>query len=193
MRRAAAWLASALFMPAAFAADDAPMADAGRLASPAGLSALIACDGHPDDLLAIAPAVGDPLKAVAFGWRPLPAANMFMSEFELNAPVQVFGRSSTRIAFSGTAVMAVLDEADPHPLAKQLQLETAIDTPQKAMFGREVRSVDVVDRITGAPRIESAVLTVSTVATHPGKVLAGCSYGLDEPDTPQDAPAAAGK
>lgn len=193
MRLAAAWLASALFMPAAFAADDAPVADAARLASPAGLSALIACDGHPDDLLAIAPAVGDPLKAVAFGWRSLPAANMFMSEFELNAPVQVFGRSSTRIAFSGTAVMAVLDEADPHPLAKQLKLETAIDTPQKAMFGREVRSVDVVDRKTGAPRIESAVLTVSTVATHPGKVLAGCSYGLDEPDAAQDTPAATGK
>ena len=110
MRLAAAWLASALAMPA-FAADDAPTADATRLASPAGLSALIACNGHPDDLLAIAPAVGDPLKAVAFGWRPLPATNMFMSEFELNAPVQVFGRSSTHIAFSGTAVMAVLDEA----------------------------------------------------------------------------------
>lgn len=95
--------------------------------------------------------------------------------------MRVFGRSSTHIAFSGTAVMAVLDEADPHPLARQLHLETAIDTPQKAMFGREVRNVDVVDRKTGAPRIESAVLTVSpAVATHPGKVLAGCSYGAGQ-------------
>ena len=188
MRRAVLLLGAALAAPA-FAADDAPAAEAARLASPAGLSALIACDGHPGDLLAIAPAVGDPLKAVAVGWRPLPASNMFMSEFELNAPVQVFGRSSTRIAFAGTAVMAVLDEADPHPLARQLRLEAAIDTPQKAMFGREVRSMEATDPETGEARIESAVLTVSTVASHPGKVLAGCSYGLDRADEAADEPA----
>ena len=38
--------------------------------------------------------------------------------------------------------------------------------------------------------IESAVINVSNVDSHPGKTLAGCSYSLDPPDTGPEASAA---
>ena len=39
--------------------------------------------------------------------------------------------------------------------------------------------------------IESAVINVSNVDSHPGKTLAGCSYSLDPPET-EDADAGTG-
>ena len=43
----------------------------------------------PEEFMALAVAQQDPLKAVALGWRPLPQANMFLSEYELAAPLTV--------------------------------------------------------------------------------------------------------
>lgn len=143
------------------------------------LPALIECRAQLSDFRSLAPALSDPLKAVALGWKPLPQANMFMTEFELNVPIRVFGHDASRIAFSGDGIVAVLDLVDPRPLAKQLELETAIDTPEKAMFGKEVRGAEAIDAKTGTSTYESAVLTLSTVTSHPGKTLAGCSYSLD--------------
>lgn len=161
------------------------------------LPALIQCQAGVEDFHALAPILEDPLKAVALGWRPLPQANLFMTEYVLTTPIEVFGHPSDRIAFSGSGIVAVLDLPDPRPLARQLELETGVDTPSKVMFGREVRSDDVVDAATGTTLIESVILSVSNVTSHPGKTLAGCSYSLDrpgdenapdEPD-PEDAPA----
>lgn len=154
------------------------------------LAALIECRQTLADFHYLAPALADPLQAVALGWRPLPQANMFMTEFVLNSPVKVFGHDTDHIAFTGDSIIALLDLADPRPLAKQLELETAIDTPAKAMFGKEVSSIEDRDEATGTVYIRSAVLNVSNVASHPGKTLAGCSYSLDmaeEPEEPADA------
>lgn len=145
------------------------------------LAALIECRQRVADFSALAPVLADPLKAVALGWRPLPQTNRFMIEYELNTPVTAFGHPTTRIAFSGPSVMAILDLPDPRPLARQLGLEAAVDTPEKAMFGRELVSADTTDPATGEPMIESIVLSVSNVDSHPGKTLAGCSYSLDLP------------
>jgi hypothetical protein len=157
------------------------------------LAALIECRGDLGQLAALAPVLEDPLKAVALGWEPLPQANMFMSEYRLLAPIRVFGHDTQYIAFSGGGVAALLDLPDPRPLAKQLELETAIDTPAKAMFGKEVRSDEVHDSATGKVLIDSAVLNVSNVSSHPGKTLAGCSYSQDLPedDAEEEAPAPA--
>jgi hypothetical protein len=154
------------------------------------LPALIECRGDLGRLAALAPMLEDPLKAVAMGWEPLPQANMFMSEYRLLAPIRVFGHDTDHIAFSGSGVVAVLDLPDPRPLAQQLALETAVDTPAKAMFGKEVRSEEIRDPAAGEVLIDSAVLNVSNVSSHPGKTLAGCSYSLDrvEDDAPEDAP-----
>jgi hypothetical protein len=161
-------------------------------ATTSDLASLIECRGDIADLTALAPALEDPLKAVALGWRPLPQANMFMTEYRLASPIRVFGNDTDHIAFTGGSVMAILDLPDPRPLAKELALETAIDTPAKAMFGRELRSEETRDAKNGKVLIESVVLNVSNVASHPGKTLVGCSYSLDVPEeeAPEDtAPA----
>ena len=152
------------------------------------LPALIECRASHADFVALGPLLGNPLKAVAAGWQPLPQANMFMSEFRLVRPARVFGHDADRIAFTGTGIVAVLDLPDPRPLAKQLDLETAYDTPEKFMSGKEVRSDDAV-RADGKAIIDSAVISVSNVGSHPGKTLAGCSYSqelLEEPEPPAD-------
>ncbi|CAN4278398.1 hypothetical protein LJR125_001261 [Pseudoxanthomonas sp. LjRoot125] len=161
-------------------------------ATTSDLASLIECRGDIADLTALAPALEDPLKAVALGWRPLPQANMFMTEYRLASPIRVFGNDTDHIAFTGGSVMAILDLPDPRPLAKELALETAIDTPAKAMFGKELRSEETRDAKNGKVLIESVVLNVSNVASHPGKTLVGCSYSLDVPEeeAPEDtAPA----
>jgi hypothetical protein len=158
-------------------------------ATTSDLASLIECRGDIADLTALAPALEDPLKAVALGWRPLPQANMFMTEYRLASPIRVFGNDTDHIAFTGGSVMAILDLPDPRPLAKELALETAIDTPAKAMFGKELRSEETRDAKNGKVLIESVVLNVSNVASHPGKTLVGCSYSLDVPEeeAPEDA------
>lgn len=177
-------LALACALPAAAAPAPAPAS------TPAiDLPALLECRQGVADFAALAPLLADPLKAVAQGWRPLPQSNLFMSEYALVRPIQVFGHSTDRIAVAGASVMAILDLADPRPLARQLQLEAAVDTPEKAMFGRELVSRDVTDPKTGEPMIESIILSLSTVKSHPGKTLAGCSYSLDLPEDPDAAPA----
>ncbi|MBB6365486.1 hypothetical protein FHR56_000599 [Xanthomonas sacchari] len=170
-------------------APPAPPAAAPAATAAIDLPALLECRQHVADFTALAPLLADPLKAVAHGWRPLPQSNLFMTEYALTRPIQVFGYSSERIAFSGASVMAILDLPDPRPLAKRLNLEAAVDTPDKAMFGREVLSRDVRDPKTGEPMIESIILSVSTVKSHPGKTLAGCSYSLDLPEEPGAPPA----
>ncbi len=174
----------ALSLPLSVAAQDAPP----------DLAALIECRGDLGQLGALAPLLEDPLKAVSQGWQPLPQANMFMSEYRLLTPIRVFGHDTDHIAFSGGGIVALLDLPDPRPLAKQLALETAVDTPAKAMFGKEVRSEEVRDQASGKALIDSAVLNVSNVSSHPGKTLAGCSYSLDlaeddaEGETGDEAP-----
>ncbi|HEY5972570.1 MAG TPA: hypothetical protein VIT22_11545 [Pseudoxanthomonas sp.] len=152
------------------------------------LPGLIECKRELADFNYLAPALADPLKAVSLGWRPLPQANLFLTEFKLNAPIRVFGHSTDHIAFSGGGVIAILDLPNPRPLAKQLELETAIDTPAKAMFGKELRSTERRDEASGVIYIDSAVLNVSNVDSHPGKTLVGCSYSLDLEEEPETAP-----
>ena len=146
------------------------------------LAALIECRQRVADFAQIFPASHDPLKSVALGWRPLPSSNPFMTEFALLRPIAIFGHMTHQIAFSGGSIMAVLDLADPHPLAKSLHLVPAVDNADKVMFGRELLSRDTTNPATGIPAIESIVLNVATVHTHPGKTLVGCNYSLDDPD-----------
>ena len=185
-RPVCALLALLLAAPAMVAAqEDATPRDAAP-----GLSALLECRLGYEDFMAYMPVLQDPLRAVALGWRPLPQANPFMLEYRLNAPVAVFGHQADHIAFAGDGVVAVLDLADPRVLARELQLETGVDTPQKAIFGREARAEEVTGPDGTPGWIESAVINVSNVDSHPGKTLAGCSYSLDPPDAGPEAPAA---
>jgi hypothetical protein len=152
------------------------------------LPGLIECRRELADFHYLAPALVEPLQAVALGWRPLPQANLFMTEFMLNTPISVFGHGTDHIAFTGDSIIAILDLADPRPLARQLELETAVDTPAKAMFGKELRSHEQRDEASGISLIDSVVLNVSNVSSHPGKTLVGCSYLMDTLEEPEAAP-----
>lgn len=176
----------------------APAASDSPAAHPAApdLAALIACEREVADFLALAPVLQDPLRAVALGWRPLPQRNLFLTEYALTAPIRVFGHETRHVAFSGDNAMAVLDLPDPRALARQLELEALIDTPEKAMFGKELRSTEHADPGSDAVRYESVILNLSTVDSHPGQTLAGCSYSVEtatetppaEAGPPADAP-----
>ncbi|WNH51524.1 hypothetical protein [Stenotrophomonas oahuensis] len=145
------------------------------------LPALIECRQRVADYDAVTAVVADPLKAVANGLQPLEQRNQFMAEYRLASPITVFGQRAEYITVSGASIMAILDVADPRPLAKGLKLEDGVDNPDKFMAGREVVARDVTDPRTGEPMIESIILSVSTVQSHPGKTLAGCTYSLDLP------------
>ncbi len=180
--------------PACLALLAALSAPAFAEAPPLDLPALIECRQRVSDYEAVAPVVADPLKAVANGLQPLPQTNQFMTEFRLAAPITVFGERAEYIAVAGASIMAILDLADPRPLARRLALEDGVDTPQKFMAGRELVSRDVTDPRTGEALIESVILSLSTVKSHPGKTLAGCTYSLDLPpeeETPPASPTAA--
>lgn len=183
--RPAGLLLLALLSAPALAATAAPAP------APLDLAALIECRKRVADYDAVAPVVADPLRAVANGMQPLPQNNQFMSEFRLATPLTVFNQRTEYVAVSGASIMAILDVADPRPLAKALALEDGVDNPDKFMAGREVVSRDVTDPRTGEPMIESIILSLSTVKTHPGKTLAGCTYSLDLPaEEEQDRPPA---
>jgi hypothetical protein len=154
------------------------------------LAALIECRQRVADYDAVATVVDDPLKAVANGMAPLPQTNQFMAEYRLATPLTVFDQRTEQVTVSGASIMAILDVADPRPLAKALKLEDGVDNPDKFMAGREVVSRDVTDPRTGEPMIESIILSVSTVKSHPGKTLAGCTYSLDLPAEDEEAPPA---
>ena len=52
---------------------------------------------------------------------------------------------------------------------------------------KELRSEESRDAESGQVLIESVVLNVSNVSSHPGKTLVGCSYSLDLPEDAPDA------
>ena len=155
--------------PDAYAAETAPAHD---------LPALIECRAQHADFAALTKTLGNEADRTRLGIAPRPQANPYMTEFTLAEPVTVFGRRTAHIAYYGENIIAVLDLPDPRPLAKELQLETAIDTPERAMFGKEVRGAETRGA-NGEALYDSAVLNVANVASHPGKTLAGCSYALD--------------
>ncbi|KQR10756.1 MULTISPECIES: hypothetical protein [Xanthomonas] len=170
-----AWFAltCVLLSPSAVLAQTAPVRP--------DLPALIECRQRIGDFNALTPVLADPLKAVALGWTPLEQSNLFMTEYTLNTPINVFGHSTTHIAFSGASVMAILDLPDPRPLAKRLDLELGVDNAEKVMYGRELVSEDTTSPKTGEAMIESVVLSVTNVKSHPGKTVVGCGYSLDLP------------
>jgi hypothetical protein len=145
------------------------------------LPRLIACDGYDvPGYNAFAMWMWDnAARAKSVGLTKEPSGNIMLSQYRLTSPITVFGRQTSTIVFSNSGPLAVFDEADPHPLAKQLGIDPAIDTPgkfmgEKVMAQSEKRFEDT--EIIFRTRI---TLNVSTVTSHPGKTLAGCSYRID--------------
>ncbi|MFJ6326757.1 MULTISPECIES: hypothetical protein [unclassified Rhizobium] len=123
-----------------------------------------------------------PESAVAmkqFGITELPSSNPLLREFQLAEPVSVFGRQTSRIAFASSGPLAVLDEPDPHPLAKTLGVTATIDQPNKFLGAKEILSSR--EQLENSDTVLHTLITlnVSTDDSHPGKTLAGCSYSIE--------------
>ncbi len=76
--------------------------------------------------------------------------------------------------------MAVLDGIAAPDLARQLDVPAMVSSTDK-FLGEKVVTESTDD--TGGVSLSTRItLNVSTVDTHPGKTLAGCSYALDVGD-----------
>lgn len=123
---------------------------------------------------------GEPDAARKLSWKEVPSGNPFLNQYRLPAPVHVFGRETGTIAFTATGPMAVLDGIAAPDLARQLDVPATVSTPNK-FLGEKIMAESTED--TGGVRLSTRItLNVSTVDSHPGKVLAGCSYAIDVGD-----------
>ncbi|MBC2670322.1 hypothetical protein ACFOON_17240 [Novosphingobium piscinae] len=199
MRRAAA-LAALLRLATA------PAGAAGETFDPARVSEVdaIACHLTAPEYNGFALAVdGEDGIAVQRHWRRIETDNPFLAEYELPAPITVAGQSTRRIAFSSSAILAVLDLADPAVVAGPEGVANAADPegliaglvqagratraeieagrPFRKFLGQKVLT-DVTEPATdGASFGTHTVIarSISNVSSHPGKTLYGCSYRID--------------
>jgi hypothetical protein len=125
--------------------------------------------------------VGDeaPQARARLGLTEEKSANFLLKAYALKAPITVFGRQTRHIVFNSSGPMAVLDEADPHPLARQLDIQPTIDQPGKFLGAREISAKSDKGEAGGFTYTTHVTLNVSTVTSHPGKTLAGCSYTFE--------------
>ncbi|WP_274627277.1 hypothetical protein [Arvimicrobium flavum] len=147
---------------------------------PAGLdlAAMIRCDMDARDYNAFAMWFAtNPDAAARLGWSAADSQNPFLGQYSIETPVEVFGHATRDIAFTSTGPLAVLKDVAPRELAGTLGVDPMIDTPEK-FLGQKILEEKTED--VGGTTIETTVvLNVSTVDTHPGATLAGCSYSVE--------------
>ena len=115
--------------------------------------------------------------AEALGWSTRPSENPFLQEYDLSAPIQVFGRATAHIALTATGPMAVLVAVSPEDLSAELGVTPIVTSPEKFLGEKVI--VDKRDEDGGTVFVTRIALNVSTVTTHPELTFAGCSYVLD--------------
>ena len=76
--------------------------------------------------------------------------------------------------------MAVLEGIAAPDLARQLDVPATVSTPDK-FLGEKVLA-ESTENTSGVSLSTRITLNVSTVESHPGKALAGCSYLIDVGD-----------
>ncbi|MFE0017219.1 hypothetical protein ACFWXH_20385 [Mesorhizobium sp. NPDC059054] len=120
---------------------------------------------------------GEPEAAGELGWRKVDSGNPFLSQYELEKPLTVFGTETKALVFTSSGPMAVLEGVTATDLARKLGIEPMISTEQKFLGEKVIlEKTETSEGVTLATRVS---LNVSTVESHPGKVLAGCSYKIE--------------
>ncbi|MDL2400135.1 hypothetical protein [Rhizobium mayense] len=114
-----------------------------------------------------------------FGITEQPSNSLLLREFKLAKPITVFGRQTDRIAFASSGPLALLNEVDPHPIAKQLDVTAAVDRFDKFLAEKEIFSKKEQLENSDTVLHTRIALDVSTDIYHPGKTLAGCSYSIE--------------
>ena len=141
------------------------------------LPALLQCEATVGDYNELAFwLTGESGSPEKLGWTKVESGNPFLLQYEMNKSVSVFGGETRTLAFAGSGILAVLDDntTSAPALARKLGIDPILDTPAKFMGEKEIaKEVEENEMLTVTTRIS---LNVSTVDSHPGKVLAGCSY-----------------
>jgi hypothetical protein len=119
--------------------------------------------------------------AEALGWRARPSDNPFLQEYDLPASIGVFGHHTERIALTATGPMAVLDGVAPAALAAVLGIKPIVASPEKFLGEKVI--VEKREDDGGMVFVTRVSLNVSSVVTHPGLTLAGCSYSIETSQT----------
>ena len=111
------------------------------------------------------------------GWTEMDSGNPLLGQFKLPKPVSVFGYETDSVVFTSSGPMAVLDNVSPQGLADKLGISPMTASPDK--FLGEKAIVEESGEEAGITLKTRIALNVSTVGSHPGKTLAGCSYQIE--------------
>jgi hypothetical protein len=144
---------------------------------PPDLVRLVTCGGTMKDYGAFALKFSDEL-ARAWGWKAAPSTDSLLKVYTLPNPLTVFGEKATRLALSGSGVVALLS-VPVRDLARRLGLRPIAESGATLIFGKTVHEARETDKASGTTISEKISLSVSTSDSFAGTTLAGCSYVLD--------------
>lgn len=109
------------------------------------------------------------------GVRLVKQDNFMLHEYALPRPISVHGYSTSRIVFNSAGIMAVLDEAAAAALAERLKLDIVVNSGSKVLATRTLLETPP-EKVAGMKMWRKVSMDLSTVTSHPGKTLVGCTY-----------------
>jgi hypothetical protein len=115
----------------------------------------------------------------ARGWTRLESKNSWMTQYRLPAPITVFGHITSEVAFTSSAMLAVLDLPDPQVLADAQKISNIMPMGTRFLGEREISNTTKIEKDVGFTVKQRVSINISTMASHPGQTLIGCSYKMD--------------
>ncbi len=112
------------------------------------------------------------------GWKKVDPKNAWLTQYRLPAPINVFGYKTDNVVFTNSGMLAVLDIAEPHAIAAQNGVEIW-PAATRYMGEKILEEKEAVESELGMKIKTKISLNISTVTSHPGKTLIGCSYTTD--------------
>lgn len=144
----------------------------------AAWSRMIECKASSAEYMGFVLDFQDEQEKKKLGVEAVQQPNSFISEYRLPSPVTVYNKYTTdKIAFTSSGVMAILDHRDAAALAKEQKLDIVMANDQKVLATKSVRKTKPLTK-DGLTSWEEVTRDLSTVTTHPGKTLLGCSYRI---------------
>ncbi|WCM26746.1 hypothetical protein NDN01_22555 [Sphingomonas sp. QA11] len=143
------------------------------------LAEVLACKIDGGHYVGFALSISDsdsPGSAKARGWVKLPTRSMFFSSYLLSKPLGVFGYTTSTVAFTGTAMFAVLDLPDPTALGAAQNIANILEGSGQFRGERLVDESINMDKESGFSFKNRSSLQIATNPAFPGKTLIGCNY-----------------
>jgi hypothetical protein len=93
----------------------------------------------------------------------------------LPEPITVYGYTTKKIAFTSAGIMAVVDENDPRQAAEKPHLDVVHQAGTKILATKTI-SESKPETIGEMKVWQKISRDLSTVDSHPNKMLVGCTY-----------------